>query len=90
MRLLFAPIGIAAGLLAGFLAQKAFNRVWALFDEEDPPEPVEREVNLPKVIAALVIQGAIFRLTRGLVDRGARKGFARMTGEWPGPKEEAA
>jgi hypothetical protein len=24
------------------------------------------------------------RLTKGLVDRGARGGFARLTGTWPG------
>jgi len=33
---------------------------------------------------ALMIEGAIFRLVKGLFDHGARRGFARMTGEWPG------
>jgi hypothetical protein len=28
MKFLFAPIGIGAGLLAGLLAQKAFERIW--------------------------------------------------------------
>jgi hypothetical protein len=46
VKLVFAPIGIIAGLLAG----------------------------------------AIFRLTKGLVDHGVRGGFARATGRWPGDK----
>jgi Protein of unknown function (DUF4235) len=84
MRLIFAPIGIVAGLLAGLLAQKAFDRVWAIFDEEEPPEPEERQIRYAKLIPALLIEGAIFRLTKGLVDHGVRGGFARMTGRWPG------
>jgi hypothetical protein len=35
----------------------------------------------------LLIEGAIFRLVKGLFDHAARRGFARMTGAWPG--EEA-
>lgn len=84
MRRLFAPIGILAGLGAGFAAQKAFERLWAAIDEEDPPEPEDRRVSYPKLAAALALEGAIFRLVKGGVDRGARLGFARATGAWPG------
>ena len=84
MKILFAPLGIGAGLVAGLLAQKAFERVWAVIDDEDPPEPDDREVQLAKLLAALAIEGAIFRLAKGLTDRGARKGFAALIGAWPG------
>jgi len=87
MKLIFAPIGIVAGLLAGLVAQKAFDRLWAVFDEEEPPEPDQRQVRFAKLIPALLIEGAIFRLTKGLVDHGVRGGFARMTGRWPGEEE---
>jgi hypothetical protein len=30
------------------------------------------------------IPGGIFRLIKGLFDHAARRGFARMTGTWPG------
>jgi hypothetical protein len=30
------------------------------------------------------VQGAVFFLVRGLVDRGSRSLFAKATGEWPG------
>jgi Protein of unknown function (DUF4235) len=84
MKFLFAPISIGAGLLAGLVAQKAFERLWALVDEEDPPEPDNREVSVPKLLVALAVEGAVFRLVKGLADRGARKGFAAVTGAWPG------
>lgn len=84
MKFVFAPIGIAAGLLAGLLAQKGFERLWAVFDDEEPPDPDDREVSFPKLIAALAVEGAVFRLVKGLVDHGTRSGFERMTGTWPG------
>jgi hypothetical protein len=86
MKLLFAPIGIIAGLLAGMVAQKGFDRLWAVFDEEEPPEPDQRGVSYPKLIAALLVEGAVFRLTKGVVDHSVRGAFARMTGTWPGEK----
>jgi len=84
VKLLFAPIGILAGLAAGFAAQKGFERIWAAFDDEDPPEPEDREVSYPKLLTALALEGAIFRLVKGMTDRGARSGFASLTGSWPG------
>jgi Protein of unknown function (DUF4235) len=84
MKLLFAPLGIVAGLLAGFVAQKGFERLWAVFDDEQPPEPDQRDAGYPKLIAALLFEGAVFRLTKGMVDHAVRGGFARMTGTWPG------
>jgi hypothetical protein len=84
MKLLFAPIGIVTGLLAGIAAQKAFERLWAVVDDEDPPEPDNRDAPALKLVGALLLEGAIFRLAKGLVDRGARSGFASLTGVWPG------
>ena len=84
MKFIFAPIGIAAGLAAGFAAQKGFERLWAVFDDEEAPGPDQREVRYAKLIPALLIEGAIFRVTKGVVDHGARGAFARMTGRWPG------
>lgn len=87
MKVLFTPVGILAGLAAGFAAQKGFERVWALLDEEQAPEVEVREVSYPKLILALLLEGAIFRLVKGMVDRGARVGFASLTGSWPGEEE---
>lgn len=84
MKFLFAPIGIGAGLVAGFAAQKVFDRVWAAIDDEDPPEPDTREISIPKMVGALALEGAIFRLAKGFAEHGARSGFAALTGRWPG------
>jgi hypothetical protein len=86
VKFVFAPIGIISGLLAGWLAQKGFDRLWSLFDDEEPPEPDQREASYPKLVTALLVEGAVFRLTKGLVDHGVRGGFARLTGTWPGEK----
>jgi len=84
MKFIFAPIGIGAGLIAGMLGKKAFERLWAVIDEEDPPEPDQRDVPKAKLIAALVVEGAIFRLVKGMTDYGTRRGFYALTGRWPG------
>jgi uncharacterized protein DUF4235 len=87
MKLIFAPISIVLGLVAGILGKKAFETVWGLVDDEEPPKPEHRLFSWPKLVAALVLEGAIFRLVKGLVDHGSRSSFARLTGRWPG--EEA-
>lgn len=84
MKILFAPLGIAAGLVAGLLARKTFERAWAVIDDEDPPGPEVRGAATGKLIAALALEGAIFRVTKGFVDHQARNGFAGATGRWPG------
>ena len=84
MKLAFMPIGIIAGLLAGQVSKKLFDFIWGLFDEEEAPRPKHREINWVKLIPALIIEGAVFRIVRGLVDHSLRRGFAKLTGSWPG------
>jgi hypothetical protein len=90
VKFVFLPISIAGGLLAGALAKKTFEWLWGIFDEEEPPEAKHREIPLIKLALALLIEGAIFRFVRGLFDHGARRGFARMTGAWPGEESPEA
>jgi hypothetical protein len=86
-KLLFIPFSILAGLVAGFISKKAFDGVWGLIDEEEPPEPEHRETTWTKLAVALALEGAIFRMTRGLAERGSRLGYERLTGSWPGEEE---
>ncbi len=87
MKLIYLPIGILSGLLAGLIAKKIFEQLWGVIEDREPPDAEHREVEYPKLAAALLLEGAIFRLVRGLVDHEARRGFQRFTGVWPG--EEA-
>ncbi len=87
-RLLFVPVSVGAGLVAGFVAKKLFDAAWSLVDDSDAPEPDQRDVSLGKLAAALAIEGAAFRVTKGLIDHASRRGFERATGSWPGEKPE--
>jgi hypothetical protein len=84
MKAVFTPLGIVLGLGAGQAAKKIFNVIWGWIDDEDAPAPKHREIPYVKLVAALVIEGAIFRLVRGFVDHGSRHGWAKITGSWPG------
>jgi hypothetical protein len=39
------------------------------------------------MLAALAIEGAIFRAVKGAFDHYARVSFARFTGTWPGEEQ---
>jgi hypothetical protein len=87
VKLLFTPLSILGGLAAGAVGKKIFDLVWGLVDDEEAPEPKHRDLPLAKLVLALVVQGAIFRLVRGMADHGMRHGYARLTGAWPGEEE---
>jgi Protein of unknown function (DUF4235) len=85
-KVLFIPISIGGGLLAGFISKKIFDQIWGLFDEEEPPDSKHRDISWGRLIVAGAIQGAIFRAVKEAVDHGARRAFYRTTGSWPGEK----
>ena len=86
-KVVFTPISIVGGLLGGLIGKKLFEQFWSVIDDEEPPDAKHRDVPWLKVIAALLLEGAIFRAVRGIVDRGTRIGFERLTGTWPGQVE---
>jgi hypothetical protein len=86
-RIFFAPLGMLGGLIAGLLGKRLFNMAWALVDENEPPQPGDREAAWRRVLLALLLQGAIFRASRGVMDRVMRKGFSYLTGSWPGERK---
>jgi hypothetical protein len=50
-RILFAPFSILAGLIAGALGKKLFERVWSLIEDSEAPSPEHREIEVWKLIA---------------------------------------
>jgi hypothetical protein len=88
---LFTPIGVVVGLVAGQISKKIFDKVWGLIKDEEAPRPKHREVPLGTLVLALLVEGAIARVVRGMVDHGTRHGWAQLTGSWPGeerPEED--
>jgi len=91
MKLVFTPISIVLGLAAGQLSKKLFDFAWGAVKDEEAPRPKHREIPILQLLVALVVEGAIARLVRGLVDHGTRHSWAFLTGSWPGeerPEEE--
>ncbi len=88
MNLLFRPVGLVAGFVAGFIARKTFDQIWVRIDDSDPPDSGERDIPKGKFVVALVLEGIIFTVTRGLVDHYSRVAFYRYTGAWPGETED--
>ena len=87
MRLIYKPIGIILGVLSGVIvARPVFNQVWGAFADEEPPTATTRDIRWPKLLLAAAVQGMVFRVVRVLVDRGLAKGWASLTGVWPGEK----
>ena len=83
-KLMFLPVSIGGGLLAGLIGKKLLGVLWGAIDDQEPPSAEHRAVSVPKLALALLIEGALFSLIRGLVDHGSRHAFARVTGAWPG------
>lgn len=90
LKILFIPVSLVAGLIGGFVGKKLFGQIWGMIDEEEPPGREHRDVPWWKVLVALALEGAIFRVARGVVDRGSRQAFYRATGTWPGEAKPEA
>lgn len=86
-KMIFLPVSIGGGLLAGLVGKKLFAVIWGAIDDQEAPEPQHRNISILKLAVALLIEGALFSLIRGLVDHASRHGFTRMTGAWPGDEK---
>jgi hypothetical protein len=88
MKVLFSPISVLVGIVAGMVSKKLFSLVWRALEGTEPPDPKQRVDDYVQLAAALVLEGAMVRLVRGGVDHASRHGFARLTGAWPGEESE--
>lgn len=84
MKALYKPFGIILGLLAGIAGRQVASQVWGMIDEEEPPKPTTRQTTWGKLLAATAVQGVVFSIIKMLVTRGGAKGYAHLTGVWPG------
>ena len=85
--ILYKPIGIIAGILAGLLSSRIFNFLWSRIDDEDPPKANTEVAPIGKVLAAAALQGMVFKVVRATVDRQMAQGTRFLTGVWPGERK---
>lgn len=86
-RILYRPWGLLASVVGGLVAGQLVQHLWKRLDPAgtgDPPQPLQSEYRLRKVVLAALVQGAVFAVVRALIDRGGARAFERWTGEWPG------
>jgi len=82
--LMFAPVKLVARRLAPRLSATLFDRVWALVGgTEPPPRPEQPQRSVPRLAAALALEGACAAVVGGLLEQASRRQFARLTGRWP-------
>ncbi|MBD0292245.1 MAG: DUF4235 domain-containing protein [Jiangellaceae bacterium] len=84
-KVMYKPVGLVTGMVAGALASVVFRQVWKrLSSEDEPPKALQQEYPWREVIVAAVLQGAIFAGIRAVVSRGGAEAFRKLTGSWPG------
>ncbi|KOV58739.1 membrane protein [Streptomyces sp. NRRL WC-3618] len=81
----YKPVGMVMGALGGILAGAIFKQAWKrLAHEDDAPDATDESRSWREVLAAAVVQGAIFAGVKAAVDRGGATAVRRVTGAWPG------
>ena len=84
-KLLYRPVGLIGGILAGTISGAVFKQVWRLAaNEDDAPGALQSEYRMREVVLAAALQGAIFAATKAAIDRAGARGFSKLTGSWPG------
>lgn len=83
-KIVYKPIGLAGGIVAGAAAGMIFNRVWrAAAGNDRAPAATDESRGWTEVLIAAGLQGAIFAVVRAAVDRAGATGVRRLTGKWP-------
>ncbi|MFJ1653979.1 DUF4235 domain-containing protein [Streptomyces sp. NPDC088337] len=82
--LAYQPVGFLLGWAGGALAGLAFRATWkAIRHEDEAPEPLDENRRWGEILLAAAVQGAIFAVVRGAVDRAGATAVERSIGVWP-------
>jgi len=84
--IIYKPIGIIAGILAGLVSTRIFHFIWGRIDAEDPPKGNTEWASWSKILSAAAVQGMVFKVVRAVVDRYLARGTRFITGVWPGER----
>jgi len=71
-------------VLAGILGQKLAAKLWRQALGSEVPDTAQREVKVPMLIPAAILEGTLYKVSRMAIDRGLRHAAARSEGVWIG------
>ncbi|WAJ46500.1 DUF4235 domain-containing protein [Mycobacterium sp. Aquia_216] len=82
---LYLPLSTAASVAGGLLAGALFNRLWKRFGDADqpPPDPKDLSRSTRTALVAAGLQGLLFGVVRGAVDRIGARSYQALTHESP-------
>jgi len=84
-RFLYKPFGLLISVLGGVVAGSIFKRMWRFVaDEEKQPKATDESKGIAEVVIASAVHGAVFGGVKALLDRAGARGFAWLSGAWPG------
>jgi Protein of unknown function (DUF4235) len=84
-KLAYRPFGLVLGILASMVAGAVFKQLWTrAAGKEDAPKARQSTHGWKELLAAAMLQGAIFGLVKAAADRGGARAFEKVTGTWPG------
>jgi hypothetical protein len=91
IRLVAKPPTAMLAALAGLVAGKVFDSIWARLGRgEHPPEADDKNAGWAAVLGGALLQGAVYAAVQAAVKRGSATAVEKATGTWPGPTEAAA
>jgi hypothetical protein len=85
VKLFYKPMSLVAGILAARAARAAFESLWSLIDDREPPKPNTQDATLAQVVAAAVLEAGTEAAVAAVAERAAAQTFSHLFGVWPGP-----
>lgn len=83
-KLVYKPVGMLAGALAGAAAGLLFKQAWRLVTHQpDAPSATDEDRGWTEILIAAALQGAIYAAVKAAFDRGGAQGIRAFTGKWP-------
>ncbi len=81
---IYTPVSLATSVLGGILAGLVFKEVWRrVGDDQSVPDANDLSRSVWAVLAAAVIQGAVFGLVKAAVERAGARGYQSVMHESP-------
>ena len=71
-------------VIAGIIGQKLATKIWSRALGSDVPDTAQREVSVPMLIPAAILEGTLYKLSRMAIDRSLRRAAERSEGVWIG------